>query len=78
MEVRAKRRYLEQKAKGEKVDLKEIEAEIAERDHRDMTREVAPLKLADDAVLVDSSDMTIDEVAQRILAIVKEKMALEK
>jgi cytidylate kinase len=39
---------------------------------------VAPLKLADDAVLVDSSDMTIDEVAQRILAIVKEKMALEK
>ena len=45
---------------------------------KDMTREVAPLKLADDAVLVDSSDMTIDEVAQRILAIVKEKMALEK
>ena len=78
VEVRAKRRYLEQKAKGEKVDLKEIEAEIAERDHRDMTREVAPLKLADDAVLVDSSDMTIDEVEQRILAIVKEKMALEK
>jgi cytidylate kinase len=78
VEVRAKRRYLEQKANGEKVDLKEIEAEIAERDHRDMTREVAPLKLADDAVLVDSSDMTIDEVAQRILAIVKEKMALEK
>jgi cytidylate kinase len=78
VEVRAKRRYLEQKAKGEKVDLKEIEAEIAERDHSDMTREVAPLKLADDAVLVDSSDMTIDEVAQRILAIVKEKMALEK
>ena len=78
VEVRAKRRYLEQKAKGEKVDLKEIEAEIAERDHRDMTREVAPLKLADDAVLVDSSDMTIDEVAQRILATVKEKMALEK
>lgn len=78
VEVRAKRRYLEQKARGEKVDLKEIEAEIAERDHRDMTREVAPLKLADDAVLVDSSDMTIDEVAQRILAIVKEKMALEK
>jgi cytidylate kinase len=38
VEVRAKRRYLEQKAKGEKVDLKEIEAEIAERDHRDMTR----------------------------------------
>ena len=78
VEVRAKRRYLEQKAKGEKVDLKEIEAEIAERDHRDMTREVAPLKLADDAVLVDSSDMTIDEVAPRILAIVKEKRAFEK
>ena len=78
VEVRAKRRHLEQKAKGEKVELKEIDAEIAERHHRDMTREVAPLKLADDAVLVDSSDMTIDEVAQRILAIVKEKMALEK
>ena len=78
VEVRAKRRYLEQKAKGEKVDLKEIEAEIAERDHRDLTREGSPLKLADYAVLVDSSDMTIDEVAQRILAFVKEKMALEK
>lgn len=76
VEVRAKRRFLELTEKGEAAVLEEIAAEIADRDHRDMTREVSPLKQAEDAVLVDTSDMTIDEVTQRILDIVKEKTGI--
>ena len=48
-------------------NLEEIEQDIIERDHRDMTREIAPLKQADDAVLLDSSEMTIGEVVQAII-----------
>ncbi|MBR4543073.1 MAG: (d)CMP kinase [Lachnospiraceae bacterium] len=73
--VRAKRRYDELTAKGEKCDLAVIEADIIERDERDMNREIAPLKLAEDAVLVDTSDMGIDEVHQRLLDIVNEKIS---
>lgn len=69
---RAKRRFLELQAKGEAADIKKIEADIIERDHRDMTREISPLKQAEDAVLVDSSDMTIDEVVDCIMNLVKE------
>lgn len=72
--VRAKRRYDELVAKGEKCDIKKIEADIIERDHRDMTREHSPLKQADDAVLVDSSDMSIEEVRDAILAEAKRKL----
>ena len=75
-EERARRRFLELQEKGEPAVFETIAADIAERDHRDMTREVSPLKQADDAVLVDTSDMTIDEVTQRILEIVKEKTGL--
>ena len=64
--VRAKRRYDELKAKGEDCDLETIEKDIIIRDQQDMNREIAPLKQADDAVLVDSSDMTIDEVVETI------------
>ena len=53
--------------------LEKIEEEIAERDHRDMTRDVAPLRQADDAVLVDSSDMTIEEVTSHILNIIHDR-----
>lgn len=60
--TRAKRRYDELCAKGEDCDLEQIENDIRERDERDMNREIAPLKKADDAILVDSSDMTIGEV----------------
>ena len=60
--VRAKRRYDEL-----------TEADIIERDHRDMTRELSPLKQAEDAVLVDSSDMTIDEVVDTIIALCKDR-----
>ncbi len=73
--VRANRRYIEQKAKGIECSLEEIEADIIERDHRDMTRATAPLKQAEDAVLVDSSDMNIDEVIDAICKIIEEKIA---
>lgn len=66
VETRAKRRYDELTEKGENCDFEEIARDIRERDARDMNREIAPLKKADDAVLVDSSDMTIEEVVNTI------------
>lgn len=72
--VRAKRRFDELTAKGEAADLDKIEADIIERDHRDMTRELNPLKQAEDAVLVDSSDMTIDEVVARLEEIIEQRV----
>lgn len=69
VKVRAMRRYNELKQKGEDCDLEQIEADIAERDYRDMTRENSPLKQAEDAVLIDSSEMTIEEVAEKIIAL---------
>ena len=71
VKTRAKRRYDELKEKGEECNLEEIAHDIEERDHRDMTREIAPLKQADDAVLVDSSDMTIEEVVKTIVDLCK-------
>lgn len=73
VEVRAKRRFLELKEKGQDCDIKKIEADIRERDERDMNRETAPLKQASDAVLLDSSDMTIDEVVSRLLELCGER-----
>lgn len=70
---RARRRFLENREKGMEADLAVIEKEIEERDHRDMTRDVSPLKQADDAILIDSSDMTIEEVAEKILNLVAVK-----
>lgn len=67
VETRAKRRYDELVEKGVACDLKEIARDIAERDERDSTREIAPLKQAEDAVLVDSSYMTIEEVVAAIV-----------
>ena len=67
VETRAKRRYQELQEKGEDCNLEEIAHDIEERDRRDMTREIAPLKQAEDAVLVDSSDMTIAEVVKTIV-----------
>lgn len=74
VDVRARRRWLELKEKGEDPVLEEIAREIEERDNRDMTREVSPLRIADDAVLVDSSAMTIEEVAEYILKIVHSRV----
>ena len=74
VDVRADRRYKELIEKGEEADLDEIRDQIRERDERDMNRDISPLRQADDAVLVDTSDLTIDEVADRILAIIDEKI----
>lgn len=69
--VRAKRRYDELTAKGQQVDIDVIEKDIIERDHRDMTRDNSPLRQAEDAILLDSSDMTIDEVVDAIISLCK-------
>ncbi len=65
--TRANRRYQELTDKGVNCNLDEIEADIIARDHQDMNREITPLRQAEDAVLVDSSNMTIDEVVEKII-----------
>lgn len=65
--VRAVRRYEELKAKGLECDLDVIEKDIIDRDYQDIHRELSPLRQAEDAVLVDSSDMTIEQVANAII-----------
>ena len=67
--TRAMRRFLELQEKGQVADLEKIEADIADRDYRDMHRETSPLRQAEDAVLVDSSEMTIEQVVERILSL---------
>ena len=78
-EVRARRRYeelLQKAGEGEAVpDPEQIEKDIRERDERDMNRETSPLRQAADAVLVDSSDLTVQEVADRILSLAAERSA---
>lgn len=75
--VRAQRRFKELQAKGEFCSLDEIEADIRERDYRDMHREYSPLVQAEDAVLIDTSEMTIEQVIDRIIQIAREKGAEE-
>lgn len=71
VETRAKRRYYELNEKGLVCDYDEIARDIEERDRRDMNRDIAPLKQAEDAILVDSSNMTIDEVVAEIISYCK-------
>lgn len=71
--TRALRRYQELIDKGQACILEEIEKDIEDRDHRDMHREIAPLKVADDAVVIDSSEMNIEEVTDAIIHLVREK-----
>jgi cytidylate kinase len=73
VEERAMRRYKELVAKGEQVDLEQLQKDIAERDKQDMEREISPLRQAEDAIYLDTSDMTIDEVTAYILNLVGEK-----
>ena len=70
--VRAERRYKELKEKNLPCDLKTIEDDIKERDYRDMNRKLSPLKQADDAVLIDSSFMSPEDVKNKILSLVEE------
>lgn len=71
--TRAERRYRELLEKGEKVNIRDIEKDIEERDYRDMHREISPLTKAEDAVLVDCSHMTIEEVVNTIVNLVEER-----
>ena len=73
--TRARRRYLEYQEKGEPCDLAEIQKTSEERDQRDMTREISPLCQAEDAVLVDSSELTIDETVEKILSVYHSKVS---
>jgi cytidylate kinase len=72
--VRAERRYKELTEKGTVCDIDVIEKDIIDRDYRDMHRDISPLKQADDAILVDSSDMTIDEVAKKIISLYNDSL----
>ena len=72
-EVRAKRRYDELLAKGMKAEYNEVLEEMIQRDYQDSHRAIAPLKQADDAVLVDTSEMNLEQVLETLENIVKEK-----
>lgn len=72
--VRAKRRYDELVEKGMECDLATLQREIEERDYRDMNRETSPLRQAEDAVLLDTSDLNIEEVVAAMQKIIKEKI----
>lgn len=72
VDTRARRRYNELLNKGEDCDYDQIAADIEERDRRDMTREISPLCRAEDAELVDSSEMTIEEVVEKIESFCRE------
>lgn len=70
--IRAVRRYEELRAKGQECDLDVIEKDIIERDYQDMHRALSPLRQAEDAVLIDSSDMTIEQVADAVIEMCKQ------
>ena len=70
--TRAERRYKELVEKGVECNLDDIEKDIIDRDYRDMNREISPLKQADDAILVDSSNMGIEEVVNELVRIIEE------
>ena len=72
-EERAKRRVLQNEEKGIKTSYEEVLENIKDRDKRDSNRKVAPLKKADDAIYIDSSNMTIDEVVENVIALINDK-----
>ncbi len=76
--VRAERRYLEQKEKGISCTLEEVREDMIQRDDRDMHRKTAPLRQAEDAILIDSSEMSIEEVVEEILALAQERMQKDR
>jgi len=72
-EVRARRRWLEQKAKGMELDFQKVFEDLIQRDQRDMNRDNAPLKPAADAIIIDTGGMSIEEVVEQVITIVKSK-----
>lgn len=75
VEERAKRRFLQLKEGGYNVNLPDLEADIIQRDIRDKTRAVAPLKPADDAVIIETSDLSVEAVFQQILDLVRQRLS---
>ena len=73
-EVRAERRYLELAAKGHKDTREEVLADVKARDERDMNRAEAPLKAADDAILIDTSDLSIEDAVARAVAEIEARL----
>ncbi len=71
VDTRADRRYKELKEKGLDVNLEEIKKEIEIRDYRDINREIAPLRQVEEAILIDSSNLSIEEVVEKIISFVK-------
>ena len=71
-EVRARRRFNELTEKGQQVDYEQLLQEMIKRDYNDSHRKIAPLKQADDAILIDTSNMTVSEVVEKILSIINE------
>lgn len=71
IEVRAGRRYLELRAHGEEADYEDVSRSLQHRDNIDSSREIAPLKAAEDAVIIDSDEMSIDEVLERAMELIK-------
>lgn len=72
LDERAKRRFKENQERGIQTDFEQLKKEIMERDKKDSQRQVAPLKAADDAVLLDTTDLTTDQVIEKIKTIIKE------
>jgi len=73
LEERAKRRYKELLERGENADLSQVKEDMRQRDHNDSTRKYNPLKQAEDAILIDSTGMGINQVVDKILKIIKER-----
>lgn len=72
--VRAQRRLLQLQAKGEKADIASVEEDLKQRDYNDSTRKASPLKQAQDAVLLDTSNLSIEETADAIIKMAEERM----
>lgn len=73
VETRAKRRFLENKQRGLEADLETIKKDIEQRDYQDMNRKISPLKKADDAIVLDTSNLSIDEVVNEVLKLAKQR-----
>lgn len=73
VETRAKRRYLENKQRGLVADLETIKKDIEQRDYQDMNRKISPLKKAEDAIVLDTSNLSIDEVVNEVLKLAKQR-----
>jgi len=71
-EERAQRRFRELKEKKKQVEQKEIQDDLQERDQKDFTRKVGPLKIADDAIIIDSTNMSIEDVVSKVIEIVQQ------